>query len=101
VATEIAVIAEREGWPHDVPSITWVPPERAPGLPPFLVYYGEGPAYALVRDEKESDGETQFFHTGDRNLVAHLAFRLQAEISVPASIDPVVEDEKQQAEVES
>jgi hypothetical protein len=78
-----------------------VPPERAPGLPPFLIYYGEGPAYALVRDEKQSDGETRFFHTGDRGLVAHLAFQLQAEISVPASIDPVIEDEKPDAEVKS
>jgi hypothetical protein len=100
-ATEIAVIADREGWPHHVPSVTWVSRERAPGLLPFLIYYGEGPAYALVRDEKEIDGETRFFHTGDRSLVAHLAFRLQAEISVPASIDPVIEDEKQHAEVES
>ena len=44
-----------------------------------LVYYGDGPAYALVCAPPQRDGTVPFFHTDDRTLVERLALQLQTE----------------------
>ena len=47
---------------------------------PFLVYYGDGPAYALVRDETVDEGQTMVFQTDDPVLVEQLAFQLGRDL---------------------
>jgi hypothetical protein len=44
----------------------------------------------LIRDAKDGAGKTRLFHTSDRSLVEHLAFRLQQELAVPGLL-PVTE----------
>jgi diguanylate cyclase (GGDEF)-like protein len=62
--------------------VTCVSARRAGTRAPFVIYYGEGPAYALVRERSESQAEPPFFHTADRSLVEHLAFQLQRDLGV-------------------
>ncbi len=69
------------------PPVTWVPAARVPGVPPFLIHFGDGPSYALVREEKEAEGGSRLFHTSDRSLVEYLAFRLQTELSASGPAD--------------
>jgi hypothetical protein len=79
--TEIVAIADVDRLAQNGPPVTWVPTKRVPGVPPFLIHFGDGPSYALVRDEKETEGGSRLFHTGDRSLVEYLVFRLQTELS--------------------
>ena len=85
VSTELVVIGDGDRAAFDSPAVTWVPTEHAPGIPPCLVHYGDGPAYALIREEARDGVEARTFHTDDRSLVEHLAFRLQEELALPAS----------------
>ena len=85
---EIAVIAEGEKPTQVDPDVSWVSPRRTPGVPPFVIHFGDGPAYALVQEESEAGAEPRLFHTQDRGLVEHLAFRLQRELSLPSRLDP-------------
>jgi hypothetical protein len=49
-----------------------------------MLYYGDGPVYAMVgRDKKDANGEQRFFHTNDRALVEHLAFQLKRDLGIP------------------
>jgi diguanylate cyclase (GGDEF)-like protein len=89
--TELVVIADGERPRFSEPAVSWLPPSRIPYLAPFVIHYGDGPAYALVRDAKDGAGKTRFFHTSDRSLVEHLAFRLQLELSVPTHL-PVAQE---------
>jgi hypothetical protein len=60
--------------------VRWVP-EREPGaLPLFLIYFGEGSAYALICEDAPERDRVRFFQTCDRNLVEHLALRIQHEL---------------------
>ena len=68
------------------PGVTWVSPESTPGLPPCLIHYGDGPAYALVREEGQRGAPARLFHTSDRGLVEHLAFGLQQELALPQGV---------------
>ena len=66
--------------------VTCVSARRAGTRAPFVIYYGEGPAYALIR-ERSDDGEASpFFHTSDRSLVEHLAFKLQRDLGVSVGL---------------
>ncbi len=57
--------------PEDVsPEITWI------------VRFGEAPPYALVAGPRDPAGERNVFHTAERALVEHLAFRLRSEVGV-------------------
>ncbi len=94
--TEIVVIADVERLAQNGPPVTWVPAERVPGVPPFLIHFGDGPSYALVREEKEAEGGSRLFHTSDRSLVEYLAFRLQTELSASGPAD----EDTQRMEVE-
>jgi hypothetical protein len=49
-------------------------------LPLFLVYFGEGSAYALICEDAPERDRARFFQTCDRNLVEHLALRIQHEL---------------------
>ncbi|MCH8890385.1 MAG: response regulator [Myxococcales bacterium] len=60
--------------------VKWVPSRRLGKLPLFLIYFGEGSAYAMVCDDAPERDRTRFFQTCDRNLVEHLALRAQHEL---------------------
>ena len=81
LATQVVVLAQRG---HDVPAgvpVKAIPARNAGSEHPFVIYYGEGPAYALVGG---SNG-APLYHTGDRSLVEHLAFELQRDLDVALS----------------
>jgi two-component system cell cycle response regulator len=80
---EVVLVGDPHETPIDAGSITWVPPARVGTDLPFLLYYGEGPAYAMVSDSKPDDQGLSFFHTSDRALVEHLAFQLQRDLGIP------------------
>lgn len=84
--TEVVVIADGERPDLTAPTVSWVSPRRAPGLPPCLIHYGDGPAYAVVREESHNGAPARLFHTSDRGLVEHLAFRMHEELAVPATL---------------
>jgi hypothetical protein len=76
------LVAERAGTAPPVP-VTWVPP----GLPgtdaSFLVYFGEGASYALIRESGTASEDVAIYHSSDPILVEHLAFQLGHELGVP------------------
>jgi hypothetical protein len=84
--TELVVVSDGKRPSYVKPGISWVSPERAPGLPPCIIHYGDGPAYAMIREEGRNGAPSKLFHTDDRGLVEHLAFRLQEELSLPQSL---------------
>ncbi len=88
VSTELVVIGDGDRAAFETPSVTWVPAQRADGIPPCLIHYGDGPAYALIREEVDDGGEARVFHTDDRSLVEHLAFRIHDELAVPSTLLP-------------
>jgi hypothetical protein len=63
--------------------VQWVSPRDAGALPPFLIYFGEGSAYAMVCEDAPEGDRTRFFHTCDRNVVEHLALQAQHELPQP------------------
>ena len=63
--------------------VTWVEPSRAGLHQPFLLYYGDGPVYAMVAADKPTAEGLPFFHTDDRALVEHLAFQLKRDLGIP------------------
>jgi GGDEF domain-containing protein len=81
--TELVVVSDARADALAGVPVTCVPPQQIGTRRPFLLYYAEGPAYALV-------GETgavgaSLFQTSDRVLVEHLAFQLQRALGVPIS----------------
>jgi len=66
-------------------SVQWVPSRRLGKMPLFLIYFGEGSAYALICDDAPGRDRTRFFQTCDRNLVEHLALQAQHEMHRPGS----------------
>ena len=83
VRTEVVLVADRETDQISGVPVTWVSPVRAGTTAPFLVYYGEGPPYAMVRDEVVEDQSTSFYHTSDSVLIEHLVFQLGRDLGVP------------------
>jgi diguanylate cyclase (GGDEF)-like protein len=81
--TEIVLLADRPTTPTPGLPVTWVTPLRAGTSLPFLVYYGEGPSYALLRDDTPGAGRVRLFHTHDRALVEELAFGLGRDLGIP------------------
>ena len=90
--TELVVIADGERPRFSEPAVSWLSPGRIPDLAPFVIHYGDGPAYALVRNADGEAGESRFYHSSDRSLVEHLAFRLQQDLAVPSQL-PLAEDD--------
>ncbi len=56
--------------------VTWVAGD-SPGNAPFVIRFGDGPAYALICDDVAGTANGRMFHTADRCLVEHLALRVQ------------------------
>jgi hypothetical protein len=82
--TEVVLVAEGLGESFAGAPVTCVSPRRAGTGAPFAVYYGEGPAYALVRGA-DVDGQAGIFHSDERVLVEHLAFQLQRDLGIPVA----------------
>jgi len=81
--TDVVLVAERpEDGPQGLP-VTWVSPLRAGTPSPFVVYFGERPAYALVREPGNDEGEVALYHTADRTLVEQLTFQLGHDLGIP------------------
>jgi FixJ family two-component response regulator/GGDEF domain-containing protein len=62
---------------------TAIAPQQIGSRRPFLLYYAEGPAYALVGEPGAAGDAAILFQTADRVLVEHLAFQLQRALGVP------------------
>lgn len=77
---EVVLLSEVPLPPDPGLPLTRVPPSRAGTTAPFAIYFGTGPAYALICDE--AGAEAPLFHTSDRSLVEHLAFQLQRDLGI-------------------
>jgi FixJ family two-component response regulator len=53
---------------------------------PFALYFGDGPAYAMVGQVNVVASRAPIFQSGDRHLVEHLAFQLQRELGILVSV---------------
>ncbi|MEZ4281043.1 MAG: response regulator [Myxococcota bacterium] len=53
---------------------------------PFAIYFGDGPAYAMVGQVSAVASRAPIFQSADRALVEHLAFRLQRELGILVSV---------------
>ncbi len=82
IQTEIVLIAERRGDLQPAVPVTWVSPMRTGTDCPFVIYYGEGPPYALLR-EAGSDSNVALYHTSDPIVVEQLAFQLSRDLGIP------------------
>ncbi len=83
LGTQVIFVADGAEAPAGIP-LTTVVAEEAGITHPFVLYYGEGPAYALLRGAAE-EGDECLFHTADRALVEHLAFGLQRDLGIALS----------------
>jgi len=85
---EIVWVSDAEGEPATALPVSRVRAARLGWERPFLLFFGEGPAYALLTDAKASasrDGaaERRIYHTADRALVEHLVFQLHRDLGAP------------------
>jgi diguanylate cyclase (GGDEF)-like protein len=81
--TEVVLVADRpDDGPQGLP-VTWVSPLRAGTDSAFVVYFGDRPAYALVREPGGDAGDASLYHTADRTLVEHLTFQLGRDLGIP------------------
>jgi CheY-like chemotaxis protein/GGDEF domain-containing protein len=78
--TEISVLAGGRKPDTENCEIHWLTNPGQGVLPPFLIYLGEGPAYALVCEDGPGREGTRLFQTSDRGLVEHLALRVQHDL---------------------
>ncbi len=82
---EIVLIAEAEA-PDASPYLTWSTKSGLDSRRPFLVYFGDGPAYAMIGPVTVAGDRAPIFQTADRALIEHLAFELQRELDIPMSV---------------
>ncbi len=80
LAGEIVLLEDRGD--AATPPVTRVSIRRAGTRAPFLLFYGEGPAYGMVREPAATADGTPYFHTSDRSLVHHLAYQLQTDLGI-------------------
>jgi diguanylate cyclase (GGDEF)-like protein len=78
----LVLVAERAGPPPPMP-VSWVSPALAGTDASFLVHYGEGAPYALIRESGTAEEGVAIYHSCDPILVEHLAFQLGHELGVP------------------
>ncbi len=83
--TDVILVADGVGESLAGAPLTCVSPRRAGTRASFAVYYGEGPAYAMVSDSAGDGGKGGVFHTDERVLVEHLAFQLQRDLGIPVT----------------
>ena len=85
VRAEIVLLAEgEERDPH--PQVTWATKSVLDSRRPFAVYFGDGPAYAMIGQVTLAAASAAIFQTADRPLVEHLAFELQRELGIVLSV---------------
>jgi FixJ family two-component response regulator/GGDEF domain-containing protein len=85
VRAEIILLAEgEERDPH--PQVTLATKSGLDSRRPFAVYFGDGPAYAMVGQVTQAASKAAIFQTADRPLVEHLAFELQRELGIVLSV---------------
>ncbi len=64
--------------------VTWISPDSSGDPDPFMLYYGDGPVYAIVTGREPSEsGDLRLFHTADRAVVEHLAFQVKRDLGIP------------------
>ena len=83
--TELVIVGDKADALAGRAAITWVSPVAVGTDRPFLLYYGDGPAYAMLSAHRETAAGLGFFHTSDRVLVEHLVFQLQRDLGIPVS----------------
>ena len=83
--TEIVMLADGTAR-HANPQLTWISKSSLDDRRPFLVYYGEGPAFAMIGSAIRVEGAAPVFQTTDRSLVEYLAFELQRELGILISV---------------
>jgi len=81
--TELVLVTDDRGDTPTGAPVTCVTPAQIGTRRPFLVYYAEGPGYALVGETEATTSATLLFQTADRVTVEHLAFQLQRALGVP------------------
>lgn len=81
--TELVVVTDGRADALAGVPVTCVTPQQIGSRRPFLLYYAEGPAYALVGEPGAAGDAATLFQTADRVLVEHLAFQLQRALGVP------------------
>jgi hypothetical protein len=81
--TEVVLVADEQAESLGGAPVTHVAPAQIGTRRPFLVYYAEGPGYALVGEPEASAAAPVLFQTADRVTVEHLAFQLQRALGVP------------------
>jgi len=82
--TEISIVHMGDRPPALDPRVIWLKPAEGKCYPPLLIRFGDGPAYALVREEKAGPDGARMYHSTDRCLIEHLMFLLQAELGTLA-----------------
>lgn len=81
--TEVVLLADkRSDGPGGLPT-TRVSPLRAGTEVPFLIWYGEGPGYAMLREDAPAGERPALYHTDDAVMVEHLAFQLSRDLGIP------------------
>lgn len=81
--TEVVLVADERADAMGGTPVTCVTPSQIGTRRPFLVYYAEGPGYALVGEPDAAAASPVLFQTADRVTVEHLAFQLQRALGVP------------------
>ena len=81
--TEIVLVSDERVDSLSGTPVTCVAPSQIGTRRPFLVYYAEGPGYALVGEPDTATASPVLFQTADRVTVEHLAFQLQRALGVP------------------
>jgi len=79
--TEIVLLADGEARELH-PQVTCITKVGLDPRRPFVVYFGDGPAYAMIGQITLAEARTAVFQTADRVLVEHLAFELQRELEI-------------------
>lgn len=83
--TEVVVITEAEE-PEPIPHVTWIRKSSLDSRRPFVVYFGDGPAFAMIGQITMAEARAPLFQTDDRALVETLTFELQRELAIPLSV---------------
>jgi diguanylate cyclase (GGDEF)-like protein len=81
--TQVVLVTDRKTDQIAGVPVTWVSSLRAGTTAPFLIYYREGPPYAMVRDEQVEEQSAALYQTSDPVLVEHLAFQLSGDLGIP------------------
>lgn len=66
--------------------VTRVPAPRSGTSAPFLIFLGEGPAYAYLGSPDKKLSDTVAFHTSERTIVEELAFQLKNVLGISLGV---------------